>query len=382
MFLVLEKSVITLPRIIRVGQNKGEKQWSQVVENMRNDDFILLSPGYYEIPEGAKFANVTIKGTGGVPEDTTLSGHITLDEYTSFLNLDNLCIKTNTDHNALFIPPAADTYLSLRRCLVVATDSNVAAMAFNGKCTVELYSTTVRNGSVSFFETADFRLEMSNSTLDYDSKDYSALALEGHGTAVVNDSKVTGNISTFKKANVELDINNSDVGLLLLHGKTWLNLLESKISGKGRVVLYATDRCWLNIIDTIIYNGSYFDRNTKVFASNTDFYQLDMANSAKMYADNIVFNYQANLQDKAFIDAKMCKFMGTFYVDDYIALSDKAEIKGSAITIDPEGSHTIAVHDDAKLNIDVISSTENNISVSYDNKDNINITGNDWHLEK
>ena len=218
-----------MARIIRVGGSSSSVSWHEALKDLRADDVLMLGPGYYYLPQGITLTDITIKGTGSLPEDTTIYGYISVSEDSRYVTLENLCIDTTTEHNSLSVPVGVDGYLTLRNCFIKGTGTDTAAIAVNGKITLELYSTKIVNGSVSMYDHANFRLEMNDSEIDYFSDKYCALAIEGEGTAIVNNSKIHGSINTFAKTNAELDLNNSEVDYVLLHGQTWMNMLNSTV---------------------------------------------------------------------------------------------------------------------------------------------------------
>ena len=75
----------------------------------------------------------------------------------------------------------ANTYLTLRSCVIKGAGNDTAVIAINGKVTLELYSTKIINGSVSMFEGADFRLEMNDSYIEYPSEEFCSLAFRRSG---------------------------------------------------------------------------------------------------------------------------------------------------------------------------------------------------------
>ena len=243
-----------MARIIRVGGSSSATSWHDALNDLRADDVLMLGPGYYYLPRGRELTDITIKGTGSLAEDTTIYGNISVSEDSRYVTLENLCVNTTTDNNSIFVPIETNGYVTLRNCCVKGYGTDTAAIAINGKVTLELYSTKITGGSVSMYENADFRLEMNDSQIDYPSENYCALALEGHGTAIINNSNIRGSINTFLKTNAELDLNNSEVDYVLLHGQTWMNMLNSTLTAKDDSSLYLSDDCWSNILNSK-YNG-------------------------------------------------------------------------------------------------------------------------------
>ena len=52
---------------------------------------------------------------------------------------------------------------------------------------------------IHIFAQADFRLTMTDSLIDYDSKDYAALGIQGKGTAIISNSVIHGKLSTYPR---------------------------------------------------------------------------------------------------------------------------------------------------------------------------------------
>src|SRR5699024_12413259 len=81
-----------------------------------------------------------MKGTGSLPEDTTIYGYISVSEDSRYVTLENLCIDTTTEHNSLSVPVGVDGYLTLRNCFIKGTGTDTAAFVVIGKISYELYS--------------------------------------------------------------------------------------------------------------------------------------------------------------------------------------------------------------------------------------------------
>ena len=143
--------------------------------------------------------------------------------------LENICLQTKSDHNTIYVEDNADTYLTLRNTNLYGDENDMAAIAVNGKCTPQLFSSRILNSSVSLFAQADFRLTMTDSLIDYDSKDYAALGIQGKGTAIISNSVIHGNLSTYPDSNAEVDLNNTSISYGLIHGQTWVNMLNSTV---------------------------------------------------------------------------------------------------------------------------------------------------------
>ncbi|MBA1392829.1 hypothetical protein EQ500_02925, partial [Lactobacillus sp. XV13L] len=313
-----------MARLITVGAGGGEISWHAALKDLKADDVLLLEPGFYELPQGTTLADVTVKGTGSLPEDTTILGYINVDQGSQFVNLENLCINTNDDANSLFVPSAANTYLTLRNCVVKGFGGDTAAIAANGKVTLELFSTMVINGSVSLFEGADFRLEMNDSSIENVSDEFGALALEGHGTAIINNSRVHGSIDTFNKSNAELDLNNSVVDSLLLQGQVWLNMLNSTVLSADDTCLYVTDETWINIVGSVVSGGVYLDKGPRAIIQNSQLDRLVAVGEAKITMMNSIIVNHADFQDSATCSAHRVTFNGGSEYRYFLALSDQA----------------------------------------------------------
>ncbi|WP_373845689.1 hypothetical protein, partial [Clostridium sp.] len=65
-------------RVIKVGAGGGEIDWHDALKDLRADDVLLLEPGFYNLPQGITLADITIKGTGTLPEDTTILGYVSV----------------------------------------------------------------------------------------------------------------------------------------------------------------------------------------------------------------------------------------------------------------------------------------------------------------
>ncbi|MDD6421167.1 MAG: hypothetical protein PUF91_07155, partial [Lactobacillus delbrueckii] len=107
-----------MARIIRVGGSSSETSWHEALKDLRADDVLMLGPGFYYLPQGLTLTDITIKGTGSVPEDTTIEGYISVSDDSRYVTLENLCINTSTDNNSLFVPVESDGYLTLRNCFI------------------------------------------------------------------------------------------------------------------------------------------------------------------------------------------------------------------------------------------------------------------------
>lgn len=370
-----------MARIIKVGAGGSEIDWHEALKDLRADDVLLIEPGFYQLPQGLELTDITLKGMGATPEDTTILGYISTSEDSRFVNLENLCINTNTDHNSLSVPTEANGYLSLRNCIIKGTNTDTAAIAINGKTTLELYSTKVINGSVSMFANADFRLEMNDSIIDYASDEFCALALEGKGTAIINNSRVHGSTNTFANTNMELDINNSKLDYILLRGQTWLNMLNSEILSTEDSCLYISDSCWSNIVSSTFHGGIFLDKETRTIIQNCTINRMIAVDKAKVTMTNSQIIAHADFQDEANADATRVGFNGDMDYEYFLALSGHAHLAGHDLILNANDSQ-LAVQDDACFNTNVLASDKSNIEVECNKVPNVKIMGMHWTAKK
>lgn len=370
-----------MARIIRVGGSGSSISWHEALKDLRADDVLMLGPGYYYLPQGLTLTDITIKGTGTLPEDTTIYGYISVSEDSRFVNLENLCINTTSDNNSLFVPVETDGYLTLRNCCIKGAGSDTAAIAVNGKMTLELYSTRILGGSISMYKNANFRLEMNDSEVDYPSDKYCAIALEGSGTAIINNSTVKGSLNTFSDTNAELDINNSVVDFVLLHGQTWLNMLNSTIKSQSDSCLYLSDDCWSNIVHSKFNGGIYIDKQTRTIIQNSTINRMVVVDEAKVTMNNSVVIAHADFQDKSNCDATRVTFMGNMDYEYFLALSGEAVLDGHDLIFHPN-SADLAVQNEAKLKTNVLTDGQDQLSVEYDKRPNVYILGMKWNAKK
>ena len=370
-----------MARIVKVGAGGGEIGWHEALKDLRADDVLFLAPGFYELPQGITLTDITIKGTGSSPDDTTILGYVSISEDSRYVTLENLCINTNTDHNSLFVPVEANSYLTLRNCVIKGVGTDTAALAANGKVTLELYSTKIENGSVSMFANADFRIEMNDSLIDYPSNEYCALALEGKGTVIINNSRVKGSINTFLKTNCELDINNSRVDYILLHGQTWMNMLNSQILSKDDSCLYISDDCWCNIVNSTFAGGVYIDKNTHVIMQNGTLNRMIVVDNAKITMTGSRVLAHADFQDQVKADATRVSFCGDGTYEYFLALSGHAKLHGRDLILNANNSE-LAVQDDAQFNTNVLASDRPNMEIECNKKPNVRIYGLHWTAKR
>ncbi|WEV40168.1 hypothetical protein OZX56_07325 [Lactobacillus sp. ESL0684] len=370
-----------MPRLIRVGAGSGETSWHEALKDLRADDVVFLEPGFYELPQGLTLADVTFKGTGGLPEDTTILGYLNVASDSRFVSLENLCINTNQDNNSLFVPAEANTYLSLRNCVIKGYGSDTAAIAANGKITLELYSTRILNGSVSLFADADFRLEMNDSSIENVAEEFGVLALEGRGTAIINNSRIHGSIDTFVKTNAELDLNNSVADTIVLQGQTWLNMLGSKLLSDDDACIYITDESWVNIIDSNFEGGIYLDKQPHVIIQNSQFNRLIAVDKSQVTIISSVVQNHADFQDNAECLAQRVTFNGGLEYQYFLALSDHAKLQGHDVVFNSNGAE-LAVQNEAQMRLNVVASSDESVTVECSPKSQVKILGLPWTAKK
>ncbi|BDR60074.1 hypothetical protein [Lactobacillus xylocopicola] len=370
-----------MARLIKVGAGGGEINWHDALKDMQADDVLFLEPGFYELPQGRYLADITIKGTGNLPEDTTILGSVNVDAGSQFVNLENLCINTNEDANSLFVPTEANTYLTLRNCVVKGFGGDTAAIAANGKITLELFSTMILNGSVSLFANANFRLEMNDSAIDNISEQFGALAIEGHGTAIINNSRINGSIDTFKKCNAEVNLNNAVVNSLLVQGQVWLNMLNSKVLLADDASTYITDEAWVNIVGSDFKGGVYLDKQPHVIIQNSQINRLIAVERTKLTMANAVIENHADFQNEAECDARRVTFNGGNEYQYFLALSDRAHLLGHDLILNSNGAD-LAMKNAAWMQASVLATSDDSITVECSHKAKLSLLGMKWTTRK
>lgn len=367
-------------RIVKVGSGYGVT-WREALKDLRADDMLFLEPGFYELPQGITLADVTIKGTGSSPEDTTILGYMAVSEDSRYVTLENLCINTNSDHNSLYVPVGSDTYLTLRNCLVKGVGTDTAAIAANGKVTLELYSTRVINGSLSMFAQSDYRIEMNDSLVDYESEEYCAFALDGKGTAIVNNSRVKGSLNTFASTNIELNLNNCMLDYVLLHGQTWVNMLNTKIISQDDSCFYLSDDCWASVNSSSFAGGVYIDKKARAIIQSSNINRLIGVNESQITLISSQITAHADFQNHCQVQATRTSFSGDLDFQYYLALSDKAEFLGKDIILNANNS-SLTVQDEATFKTSVVASDQSELEIESNNKPNVKIFGMRWTVKK
>ena len=368
-----------MARLIKVGTGGDEIEWKDALKSVRADDVLLLEPGYYEVQPGLEVSDLTIKGTGSSPEDTIIEGYFTLGEDCSFFTLENLCINTKSKNNSIFVQTTADTYLTLRNTVIYGNHDNLAGIAVNGKCTMELFSVKIIGASLSLFENSNFHVTMNDSLIDYPSEKFAAIGVQGKGTIIISNSKISGSISTYPNSNSELDINNSTTNKLLVHGSTWMNLLNSHILDQGDTAMYLSDDSWSSIIRCNFEGGVFIDKKTKTIMQNCRINRIIVCDQAKITLSNCNIINHADFQDNVKADVTRTVFSGNNNFQYFLALNKQAQLKGKDLILNPNGS-VMAVQDDAEIKMKVLSSSQKSLNVEGQHRSKINIIGLDWEL--
>lgn len=370
-----------MTRLVNVGARGNCVDWKQALKDLRQDDVLLLQPGYYELPQGLDASNITIKGTGASPEDTVIEGYFEVYESCRFFTMENLCVNNVKGTNTIYVGDKTDTYLTLRNVVLRGTTNDTAAIAVNGRCTVELFSVKIENASLSLFDTADFKLIMTDSIIDYPAEGYAALGIQGKGTAIVSHTRIIGALCTYPGSDAEVDLNNSQVDKALIHGSTWMNMLNSQIVGEDEATFYVSNESWVNIVRSQFKGGVLVDKNTKALIQNSGMDRLMACDNAQLTLNNVAINSHTELQDKTSCEATRTAFSGSPEFEYFLALSKEAKLTGRDILINPNDS-TVIVKDDAKLKLNVLTTTSKDLNVSCDNPDNVDIMGMRWSMKK
>ncbi|MFQ3625838.1 hypothetical protein U2F58_09925 [Lactobacillus johnsonii] len=370
-----------MARLVKVSGRGDGTTWKSALKDLQPDDVLLLAPGFYELDRGLEVNNITIKGTGSTPEETVINGFFVLESNCNFFTLENIALQTKSGHNTIYVDDAADTYLTLRNTTLYGDEDDMAAIAVNGKCTLELFSSKILNSSVSLFAQADFRLTMTDSLIDYDSENYAALGIQGKGTAIISNSIIHGNLSTYPNSNAEVDLNNTTISYGLIHGQTWVNMLNSTVEKNDDSSFYISDDSWVNILQSKFKGGIFLDKNTRTLIQNSKIDRLIACDNAKVTLNNSTIISHADFQDKVTADATRVAFSGRDDFEYFLALSGQATLGGRDLIINPNGSR-LAVQDDAKIKLNIVSSSAQDLEVECNSRPNINILGMRWEAKK
>lgn len=370
-----------MARIITVGSSADEVSWQVALQDLQTDDVLLLEPGFYDLPHGLDVANITLKGLGALPEETTIFGYFQLEADCNFFNLENVCVTTKTANNAFYIDENANTYLSLRNVIVHAGVDDTAAIAAKGQCTIELYSCQILGASVSIFKEADFRLTIDDSLLSYPRSQYAALGLQGSGTAILTGSRVKGVLTTYPDADCELDLSNTKVDAVLLQGKTWANLFHSQFINPADAAFSASDQSWLNIIDCRFAGEVMLDQATHTLMQNSQLSRLMICNQALATLTNCCISQHLDLQDQAQVKLLHGQLIGSPEFEYFLALSGQAQLQGRDVLIKAQGQ-TAAVLDQAKIALDIMHSPDPALPIKHSPTAQIKIWGLHWFSAK
>lgn len=370
-----------MTRLVKVGVRGHAVNWKQALKELQADDVLLLAPGYYQLPQGLDVTDLTIKGTGASPEDTVIESFFTLGGDCNFFTVENACIQAKAKNNAIFVEDSADTYLTLRNVVVRGNTDDTAAIAVNGRCTLELFSTKVINASVSMFKKSNFRITMNDSLIDYPSEKYSALGIQGKGTAIISHSNINGSISTYPDSNSELDLNNSIVKMALIHGSTWMNMLNSRILSSDDAGFYISDDSWVNVVNSTFDGGIFVDKKTRTIMQNSKLDRIMCCDESKLTMINCAVVSHADFQDNSICDASRSAFSGSKEFEFFLALNKNANLTGRDLVLNPNGT-VMALQDDAKIKISVLSVSDHDLDIECNKPDNVDISGIKWNAKK
>lgn len=366
-----------MARIVRVGAGASEVTWKDAMLDFQADDVILLEPGFYQMRTDISLLDLTIKGTGANPEDTVIFGGFDIDEQSRFVNLENLCIKTGANQNSIAVSPVADTFVTLRNVTIKAASADATAIAINGQCTLELYSTKIIGSSVSFFKNSNFRLEMNDSLIDFYSTQYCALAFEGQGTAIINNSTIHGSLNSFASSNCELNVNNSQASFMIIDGQSWLNLLNTQITDLGEATLQLSGECWANIVNLKAPGGLLVDENARLLVQGSEIGFFSALNNAKITITSSIFARHFDLQDAVVCEATRSTFNGSGEFQYFFALSDNAEFTGHNVLLNPNAS-VMALKENATLTANVLPGNTEQLKVECEQAQNLKLLGMQW----
>lgn len=370
-----------MTKLVKVGARGGGVEWKDALKNVQTDDVLLLEPGFYKLEQGMEVCDLTIKGTGSSPEDTIIEGNFSLGGDCNFFTLENLCLETKTNNNPLFVENSADTYLTLRNVVLEGGIDNTAAIAVNGRCTLELFSVKVLGSSISLFASSDFRMTMNDCLVDYASEKYSAIGIQGKGTAIISNSIIKGSLSTYSNSNCEVDLNNSEVTVALIHGQTWMNMLNSKITSGNDASFYISDDSWVNVVNCSFTGGVFLDKKTRTIMQNSNLDRLIVCNEAKLTINNSSIGDYADFQDQADCDATRVAFATETAFGYFASLSGSAKMRGRDLIMSTDNL-ALAVKDDAKVILTILSDKNHKmLEVDCNNKENINIIGIPWEAK-
>ncbi len=369
-----------MSKYIKVGSGGGEVTWHRAMLDMEPGDYLLLEPGYYVWPRGRLLEDVTIKGLGASPEDTRIRSFFSIGENSSRVVFENLTLEPYGDVNTLDLPEETNSYLILRGCVLIGTGSKTTTISVNGQDTVEMYSCRLLNGTLSFFEKANFRLEMADCLLDYESEKFGTISLEGTGTAIINNSEIRGTVNSFDSSNIELNINNSAIGNLNLGGKSWVNVYACRFLNRD-YSLYARADCWLNILESQMPSQLAIEDHCHLLMQNSQLYYFQARGESQSFLSNVQIAAAANLEGKSFMDGSLVTFSGNGDYPYFIFLVDQAVLKGRNLQFDPQ-NWPVLVDNDARLVANALYYQGAPLEIKCEHPENISLMGIKWTERK
>lgn len=368
-----------MPRIVKVGSHA--LSWREALKDLRGDDLLLLTPGYYEVPNDLSLADVTIKGTGTAPEETVLLGSLKLSAESRYVNLDNLTLNTVKAEPNLQLPATADSYLSLRSTIIRGPHDQQGAVVIDGKSTVELYSVKLF-GKLVVNDTADFRLEM-NDTQVFNQKAglLPSIGIHGQGTAIINNSQIAGRFFAFPDCDIELDINNSQLEQLTTAGRVWENLLHTRITSKASDAFFTSGETYANVVSCQIAGTAALGQESRSIWQNTETQELIADQQAKITMTGCSVYAHAEFQGKSEADLLRTSFSSDGQADYYLAVLDHSHVKGSNLILH-SNNDLLTVRDEAVLRTSIMASDRDELEVECTKALNVNIFGIKWTAKK
>lgn len=365
-----------MTRYIKVGTGGGEVTWHRAMLDLTPGDYLMLEPGYYDWPRGKVIEDITIQGLGANPEDTRIRSFFRIGPNSGRVCFENLYLEPYGETNTIDLPEEANSYLIFRNCVLKGNNSKITTLAISGQASVFLFSTRLTGGSISFFATSSFRLEMADCDLDFASDDFGAISFEGEGTAIINNSRLAGAITSFDSCNIELDINNSEIGCLNLTGRTWLNLLNSQIV-QPEYSLYARGDCWLNIVSSDFFGQFCLAERARVLIQNSELYSLQARDEARMTLTNVVIEATTSLEGTSSADCQLVTFKSNGDYQYFVYLVDSAQLTGRNLLFEPNAS-TALVEDQALLKANALYHQGQPLEIKCQEPENISLLGIKW----
>lgn len=137
----------------------------------------------------------------------------------------------------------------------------------------------------------------------------------------------------------------------------------------------------MNILQSEFKGGVFIDKNTRTLIQNSKIDRLIACDNAKITLNNSSIVSHADFQDKASADATRVAFSGRDDFEYFLALNGQASLGGRDLIINPNGS-TLAVQDDAKIKLNIVSSSSKDLEVECNSRPNVNILGMRWEAKK